>query len=265
MSSRTSESEAIDILMYHSISAEPGPTSIRPDVFRRQLATLRRAGYESVSLTRVPEWQREPKSLPARSVVITFDDGFQDFADAAFPILQQFGYSATVFLPTGRMGQSEDWYGANAAARPLMSWQTVKELAAAGIEFGGHSVTHADLTALDASTLKREIDESMQTLGSELGQPAQTFAPPYGRSNARVRAALANVSRVSVGTKLGRMRRNSDLHDCPRLEMFYFQQPLVWRAYLERRADWYITARRAARGLRALVHHRSLSRAWEVT
>jgi peptidoglycan/xylan/chitin deacetylase (PgdA/CDA1 family) len=254
MWSRTKDSgHGIDVLMYHSISSEAGPTSISARVFSTQIELLRKAGYTSVSLTRLPEWQADPSCLPHRSVVITFDDGFQDFSDVAFPILQRNGFTATVFVPTGRLGSPENWYGANAQPRPLMDWSTVIELSKAGIEFGGHSVTHADLSALAEPELREEIATSQADLASRLGMPTQTFAPPYGRTSARVRRELARHSRVSVGTQLGRMTPKSDIHDCPRIEMFYFQNPVMWRSYLERRADWYLLARRAARHIRSLA------------
>lgn len=246
MSSKTSPAE-IDVLMYHSISREPGPTSIAPEKFRGQMRALHECGFHCASLATVDDWYRAKSTLPERTVVLTFDDGFADFEEAAFPVLQEYGFSATVFLPTGRMGGVEDWYGANASPRRLMTWEQVQALAAHGIEFGGHSVTHADLARLEPRELEREIRQSQDTIAEKLGRPTRTFAPPYGSTNAAVQAELSRWSRVSVGTSLGRADRRSEIQDLPRIEMYYFSQPWLWRTYLRRRGDWYLRARQAAR------------------
>ena len=251
MSSRIDEhGEGIDVLMYHSISNASGPTSIPVEVFRAQIETLRSAGYETAPLSSLAAWQRGEGTLPRRAVMITFDDGFQDFADVAFPILHAHGFTATVFLPTGRLGGMEDWDGANAPPRRLMSWSAVRELAHQGIAFGGHSVTHTDLTTLAPDRLRDEIKGSQDEIAQHLGQAVDTFAPPYGRLNDRVRVELTRWASVSVGTRLDRANRSSDLTDVPRIEMHYFRSLRLWRTYLGGRASGYLRARRLGRSLR---------------
>jgi len=244
---------SVDILMYHSIASDPGPTSIPVDVFREHVEALVESGKRVVPLVSLAAWQRGELSLPERAVVITFDDGFQDFADAAFPILKKYALAASVFLPTGCLGGSESWVGSNSPPRKLMSWGTVADLAREGVDFGGHSVTHADLTALPPERLRDEIKRSQDEIGERLGRPTETFAPPYGRSDARVRAELSRFSRVSVGTGLDRARRDADLTDVPRIEMHYFRRPALFRAYLAGRADWYLGARKLGRRARAFA------------
>jgi peptidoglycan/xylan/chitin deacetylase (PgdA/CDA1 family) len=236
--------------MYHSISDAAGPTSIPAPVFARQIETLREAGYVTAPLASLAAWQRGALDVPRRAVMITFDDGFLDFADVAFPILRAHGFTATVFLPTGRLGEHEDWAGAQAPPRRLMSWSAVRDLAREGIGFGGHSVTHADLTTLAPERLRDEIKGSQDEIAQHLGGPVDTFAPPYGRLNERVRVELARWARVSVGTRLDRASRRSDLTDVPRIEMHYFRNPRLWQAYLGGRAEGYLRARRVGRRLR---------------
>jgi peptidoglycan/xylan/chitin deacetylase (PgdA/CDA1 family) len=245
--------ERVEVLMYHSIAPDPGPTSIPVDVFRSQIQALRDSGYQAISLSELPRWQRHETELPRRTVMITFDDGFADFADAAFPILREHQMVATVFLPTACMGKKESWIGANVPPRPLMSWDTVLDLARQGIEFGGHSVTHADLTVLPAEKMREEIERSQAELAERLGHPVDTFAPPYGRSNPRVRAELRKWCRVAVGTELGPAFRGSDTTDVPRLEMHYFRNPRVFRRYLEGRGDLYLAGRKALRRVRTFL------------
>lgn len=262
MSSRTSDAggPSVNILTYHSISGGAGPTSIPASTFARQMELLVETGCNVVSLGTLPKYQRGELELPARAVMLTFDDGFADFADTAFPILRRLGLAATVFLPTGCLGDRESWFGADDPPRPLMSWSAVVDLAKEGVEFGGHSVTHADLTTLPPEKLREEIGRSQQDIEDKLGKPTATFAPPYGRSNSRVREVLARYSEVSVGTELGRAGRYADLTDAPRIEMHYFRRPSLFRAYLEGRGEWYLSARKAARRVRSALLARRRTR-----
>ena len=243
----------IDVLMYHSISDESGPTSISPELFRAQILALKRNDYSVVSLTRLSGWSRGAEQLPERSVVLSFDDGFADFAHTAFPVLQEQGYTATIFLPTGRIGGFEAWEGMNRTPRRLLDWSEVEGLAKAGIEFGGHTVSHVDLTRLAPAELEREIRQSQEDIAARLHMPTRTFAPPYGRINGNVLREISKWAEVSVSTRLDRAAPGTDIANLPRLEMFYFRKPVIWNAYLKRRADLYLKARQIARGTRALL------------
>lgn len=243
----------VNVLMYHSISDAPGPTSMPAETFRAQMETLAACGYRAVSLAAFAAWHAGRADLPPRPVVITFDDGFADFAERALPVLRARGWGATVFLPTGRLGECEDWAGAPAPPRRLLSWEQVADLAAQGVDFGGHSVTHADLTALPPGEREREIRQCRDDIAQRLNAAPVAFAPPYGRSNGAVREEIRRWYGVSVGTRLERAGRRCDLFDVPRIEMHYFRDLARWRAHLEGRADWYLEARRAARGARRLA------------
>ena len=94
----------MNVLTYHSISNSAGPTSISPDIFRQQIETLAECGYRAVSLTEFKGWCEGKVEAPTPSVVITFDDGFLAFAERAFPVLRSNNYTATVFIPSGRLG-----------------------------------------------------------------------------------------------------------------------------------------------------------------
>jgi peptidoglycan/xylan/chitin deacetylase (PgdA/CDA1 family) len=248
---------AVNVLMYHSISDADGPTSIDAPTFRGQMAKLAERGYRVISLTEFMAWHASEKDLPARTAVITFDDGFADFAECAAPELVARGWPATVFLPTGRLGGHEDWYGADAPARPLMTWEQVEVLARQGIDFGGHSVSHADLTKLDSQGQDREVRESFDVLKHRLGRVPVSFAPPYGHANAAVRATIGKWFRVSVGTRLQRATRACNILDVPRIEMHYFRDLARWDAYLDGRAELYFESRRALRRVRQIaVEHR---------
>jgi len=213
-------------------------------------------GYVSVPLHDLTARHEGRAKLPPRAVIITFDDGFAGFAEHAVPVLLAHDWSATAFLPTGRLGGNEDWYGADEPARPLMSWKQIEDLAARGIDFGGHSVSHADLTKLDTAELEREVHRPLEDIERHLGWTPAGFAPPYGHSSRTVRAMIGKWFRVSVGTRLQRMTRDCDLLDVPRIEMHYFRDLERWGAYLDGRAECYFETRRALRLRQIAVEHR---------
>ena len=239
----------IDILMYHSISDAGGPTSIAPTLFAAQMQALAASGLPVVSLDALAD----PGGLAARSVVITFDDGFTDFDQVAWPILRDYDFRPIVYLPSGCIGGVENWVGCNTPARPLMGWNRVETLASEGVEFGAHSITHPDLAALDHDSLEHEVARSGHDISARLGQPIRHFAPPYGSSSDAVRQCTARHYATSVGTRLGVANPSSDIHDLPRLEMFYYTDIARWQAHLAGRGAAYLTARRSLRVVRQMA------------
>jgi len=237
------------VLMYHSVSSEPGPTSIAPETFSMQVEVLAELGIRSMTTQDFLDWRRGYTAGAARRVLITFDDGYADFASTAFPILSKHGLSGVVFVPSGKLGGREDWPGANSSPRPLMSWSTVAQLAHAGVEFGGHGVTHVDLTQLAPDQRRYEIDRCAQELAERTGRRPLSFAPPYGHVNSAVRADVARTYAVAFGTRLDRVRPTCDLFDVPRIEMHYFRKALHWRDFVQGENSYFRT-RRALRGVR---------------
>jgi peptidoglycan/xylan/chitin deacetylase (PgdA/CDA1 family) len=245
----------INILMYHSISDGPGPTCIPPHVFREQMAALDACGYCAISLADLAAWIHGERELAERAVVITFDDGFDDFASVAFPELQARGWTATIFLPTGMIGGTDDWqaHASSSPARPLMTWKTVAELACLGMDFGGHGVSHTDLTSLAPAAAREEIVTCKRMIEESTGCPVTCFAPPYGKTNPAVRAEVSQHYLAAVGTTMARVHRTSDVYDLPRIEMWYFRHERRWRAYLEGGARGYFVVRKSLRKVRALA------------
>ena len=237
----------LDILMYHAIDDAPAPTSIAPETFAAQMAALAASGVPVIAMDAVAAHLAGDRG-PA--VAITFDDGFKDFAEVAWPILASHGFPALVYLPTERIGGSEDWPGGHRPPRRLMDWDTVRRLADEGVQFGNHSATHADLSQLDAAAVARELDHASDSIAYETGTEPRHAAPPYGRSTPAVRRLIAERFETSVGTELGSARPGADLHDLPRLEMLYFTSMARWRDQLYGRGGAYLALRRAARGLR---------------
>lgn len=243
----------IPILMYHSISMESGPTSIAPAIFEAQMRAIAVAGWNVAPLSAYSNWRLKGGSLPPRTLVITFDDAYQDFAESAFPVLDRYNFPATVFVPTGLVGGLATWDGSPKGSKSIMSWDTIRALAAKGIAFAPHSRTHAHLTKLEGSELRAEIAGSGQDLQRVLGTPALHFAPPYGETGPEADAVIEANYEISVGVNLGIANRKSPVHALPRLEMLYYRDPERWTSFLSGTGAAYLAARQCARAFRRLL------------
>jgi peptidoglycan/xylan/chitin deacetylase (PgdA/CDA1 family) len=184
------------VLCYHAVSARwRSALAVTPDALRRQLERVLDRGYEATTFTRAVH---DPPA--ARTVAVTFDDGFRSVRDVALPVLESLGVRATVFVPTALVGGSEPlaWPGLEHAAdesdrgelHPL-GWQDVAHLAALGWEIGSHTRTHPRLPELDDRALTAELRGSRDDCAAALGRECDAVAYPYGVLDARVVAAAA--------------------------------------------------------------------------
>ena len=252
------EHASVPVLTFHSISADSGPTSIPLETFQMQMDVLAEGGFAPMTCEEFLDWHRGAPGA-GRRVLITFDDGFADFASAAHPVLRERGFAAMVFVPTGKLDYREDWHGANSAPRRLLAWSTVRELAAAGVEFGGHGVAHADLTRVPPPVRRHEIERSARELEQELGRPVRAFAAPYGHVNRDVLADVARTYEIAFGARFRRALPARDPYDVPRIEMHCFRSPRRWRDFIDG-ANGYFRAQGVLRAL-GLATNGALERA----
>lgn len=194
----------VPMLMLHGV-CEPATEcerewNIDPGRFRRFAGWLAERNYRSVSPV---AWVDGPKS--PSSVVLTFDDAFEDFYSHAYPILEHFGQTATVFVVWDRIGQTNLWDGhLHVRQRRLMTAGQIREMHRLGITIGSHSLTHACLPDLSTKELRREVAESKLRLEDLLGAEVSSFAYPGGRVDPRVRAAVAEAGyRVAMAVGQG--------------------------------------------------------------
>jgi len=176
------------ILMYHSISENPhDPYAVSPSEFNRQMLSLQKVHV--ISLGEGLEYLKDKKSL--RNIwVITFDDGLLDFYTTALPILQEFGYPVTMFIPTGLVGKSAIWDSYD-KTKPLMTWRQMEECQQWNVTFASHTVNHVRLTECSDSTLIYELQTSMYMLQNKLEKVVSALAYPGGYHDARIRQATS--------------------------------------------------------------------------
>jgi peptidoglycan/xylan/chitin deacetylase (PgdA/CDA1 family) len=183
------------ILMYHAVARSTEATGwyvVPARRFARQMAWLALRRYRVLSLGDLLQYRHRFELPPARSVVITFDDGYTDNYEVAHPILSARGFRATFFLVSGCIGGRNDWdHRGELAGRPIMSWEAARELAGAGMEIGAHTRWHSVLPELSPTERRDEVSGSRHDLESGLGQPVRTFAYPFGRLDEATMAAVA--------------------------------------------------------------------------
>lgn len=194
------------IFVYHQITEldaqrDPYRISVTPQAFAMQMEYLATEGYTAVTLAEAVDAMRAGKALAPKTVVITFDDGYKDNYDEAFPILKRYHFPATIFLVADRIGDNAVWDAQYGTPLPLMTWDNAREMHAAGIEFGSHTATHQRLEDLAPQDAEKEICDSKMTIEMQLGQPIHTFAYPYESFNQQIQDITAQCGyRAACGT-----------------------------------------------------------------
>ncbi len=175
------------IAMYHSIADNPrDPHAISPLAFKRQMQAMQKERV--VSLEEALRLLHQPQSLK-NFRVITFDDALSDFYTTALPILRDFGYPVTLFVPTGLVGKNAIWDSYD-KSKPLMRWDELEKCQQWRVSFGSHTVNHPRLVDCSESTLSDELQASYLTLSARLERVLPALAYPGGYHDSRIRAAV---------------------------------------------------------------------------
>jgi peptidoglycan/xylan/chitin deacetylase (PgdA/CDA1 family) len=200
------------------------------------------------------------RSLPARPIVLTFDDGFRNLLDHALPALKKWGFRATVFAVAGYLGKKNDWPSqpTGIPRYPLLCGAELGMLARDGIEIGAHTVTHPYLTRLPAAEAKAELLESKRILEQVLGHHVTSFAYPYGALTSEILDNAREYFRAACGVEMLSAHRAGDYHRLPRIDAFYFRRPCLFTLLGTSAGRLYIRLRGLGRQVRALFMPREL-------
>ena len=247
-------SVSLPILTFHTLDDRPSVVSVSPNVFRRGMARLRRREYRTVSLLEVVNCLFQAVPFPDRSFVITFDDGYQSVYEEAFPVLQRYGMSATVFLTVGDTGMAGlDDRLPSLGGRSMLSWRQIRDMHRAGIAFGAHTLTHPDLSRLRCDQVEAEVCKSKGIIEDALSAPVACFAYPYGRYDPRSREIVRRHFVCACSDKLGLITAGSDPFTLERVDAYYLRTDGLFAVMLTRLFPWYIQARSLPRGFRRAV------------
>jgi peptidoglycan/xylan/chitin deacetylase (PgdA/CDA1 family) len=175
--------KGLPVLMYHKIGHAPKNSKFKklwvtPEKFVRQLDYLKKHNYTSISFSDL----KNPKSLPKKPVLITFDDGYTDNYKIAYPLLKKRNIKANIFLVYEAIGQYNHWHNPDEEHwLPMMTFEQIKQLQKEGlVQFGAHTLNHPNLTGIDLETARCEIEECKHRLEQKLGVEITAFAYPYG-------------------------------------------------------------------------------------
>ena len=209
----------LPILMYHYVSPIPIGTdsyrrelTVEPEIFALHMQYLHDDSYSTVSLLDLHNALKFGIVLPNKPIILTFDDGYIDHYESAFPILKSYGLQATFFIITGHIDEGYPEH---------LNWEQIIEMAAAGMEIGSHSKHHLDLRNKGFDYLVYELLGSYQTLMSELGDPPLSFSYPSGfYDTAAIQVVRSIPYRIAVSTEPGDRHTLDDIFTVRRIRIY---------------------------------------------
>lgn len=241
---------AIPILMYHSISDGPEKrvhpyyrTNTAPKIFKEQMKYFFEHNYAVVTLKDLIN-PMGSADQPNKTVVITFDDGYRDFYANAYPVLSKYGFSATVFLPTGFIDEnSKNLKGIKNTEH--LSWKEVRELNSNNMDFGSHTVNHPKLAFLSEEKLEYELSYSKKTIEDKLGEAVSSFSYPFAfpEENNLFKNKLVDILKKceyknGVSTRIGTSSKTDELFFMRRLPINSCDDNNFMSAKLEGSYNW---------------------------
>jgi peptidoglycan/xylan/chitin deacetylase (PgdA/CDA1 family) len=225
--------------------------SFAPRLFKLGLAKLKEHGYHTIDLMEAVGMARRREEFPDRSFVITFDDGYQNAYSAAFPVLQESGMSATVFVTVGETLTSGSTRLPSQSGRDMLSWNEIREMHASGsIRFGAHTLTHPDLTTMPAERVEAEVRDSKSIIEDALSAPVVSFAYPFGRYDARSREIASRHFECACSDRLGLITAKSDAFALERVDAYYLRTERLFDILLTNSFSPYIWARSVPRRIK---------------
>lgn len=204
------------ILQYHFFGDEhPASTTVSMDVFRRHLQIIRETGCSVWPLGKIVEYLEKGKELPDMCVAISIDDAYRSVYNRALPVLEEFGYPAALFIPTGAVDEGLAGY---------MSWDQIRDAMKRGIEPASHGHRHIYmLRRLEGESekewerrIKKDIMLSLRRMKEELNTEVELFAYPYGEYSSGLKKIVAGLGLTAFGQQSGPAGTGSDFTALPR-------------------------------------------------
>ena len=221
------------VLCYHAVSERwPAPLSVTPQAFEFQIRLLAERGYKGATFTEAAH-----RTDNSKVAAITFDDGFLSVYEHARPILDRYGFPATVFVPTRFMDQDaplawpgiDEWLGGpHEAELRGMSAGQLRSLIEAGWEIGSHTLTHPHLTALGDEELREQLVTSRRECAELTGADCTSIAFPYGDADERVIGEAQAAGYEAAAMLAATLERESQF-TCPRVGVYYVDGSWAYR------------------------------------
>jgi peptidoglycan/xylan/chitin deacetylase (PgdA/CDA1 family) len=184
---------AVPILLYHSVSDDPpdwiAPFTVTPSTFARHLDLVADSGRPVLNVSQFVDWTRHAGPFDPAPVVVSFDDGFADFASHALPALRARGVPSTLYVTTGALRDSPA-PGSRLPDAEMLAFSQLGELEDAGVELGCHGHTHVQLDTVGERHVVDDVERSRDLIENELGHRVPTFAYAHGYSSPGVRRVV---------------------------------------------------------------------------
>ncbi|MFH1388269.1 MAG: polysaccharide deacetylase family protein [Patescibacteria group bacterium] len=204
--------KGISVLMYHSVAHNNVFFTVKPEMFEKQMRYLKNRDYNVIKLSDLVNLLESNEELPKKTVVLTFDDGFEDNYTNVFPILKKYNFPATIFLITGLVNREMN----NSQNIPLriLNWKQIQEMHQSGlIDFQPHTVNHQEINKEEIINSKKEIEE-------RLNKKCEFFAYPRGVYNNEIIGILKNNGfKASRTVENGKINKGDDLFKLKRISI----------------------------------------------
>ncbi len=207
-----SKPSGIPVLNYHQINdVDENLLTVSTSEFETQMAWLEENGYQTITVSELLDFLDGKGSLPERPVLITFDDGYIDNYQCAFPILKKHNMKACIFLISEYVSLYPNY----------LTWEQLAEMQSSGIEFGSHTVDHNVLTELSPNSVNHELADSKDLLEKRLKRRIEVLAYPCGFTNEYIKSRVnASGYRAAFTVNLGNVHTGDDLYALNRVPIF---------------------------------------------
>lgn len=213
------------IIQYHKIDVPAPDALVRGgytprERFAKQMRYLKKQGVHFYSASELIEYYRERGSFPTRGLTITFDDGWRDNYNHAFPILRELEIKATIFLVPSCIGQTSAKAQADGeGGRAHLLREEILEMSQQGIEFGSHSLNHRLLDQISLPEIKCEVEESKRQIETLVQKPCKVFAYPAGRFSEAAKRVIADAGHIAAFSTTYGPTDQLDLYALNRVEI----------------------------------------------
>ena len=221
----------IVVLNYHKVDYSFNSLAIPPEDFERQMEFLEQQGYHTISPDELYDGLTGKAELPPNPVLITFDDGYLDNYENAYPILKKHNMKATIFVVPGFTNVNKNY----------LTWDHMLEMEQNGITIESHTLNHRALEGLTDEQIRAELGDSKQRLEERLGHPVEYLAYPTGTYNLHIASLAKEVGyRAAFTVKYGNVDLGSNVYALERVPVFRtehtmrdFYERLQYRPLLE--------------------------------
>ena len=197
--------------MYHNIGYEQSSHFVSPENFAKQMEFLKNKGYQVITLDELVEGIKNKKRFKRNELVITFDDGYKENFEYAYPILKKFGFPAIIFLVSDYMGNE----------KRFLNWNQIRIMSKGGISFGGHTKTHCYLgLEKNDQVIWEQVGDCKKSIEQEIGVPVKYFCYPTGGFNEKVKEIVKEAGyKGACTTNRGFVSLNSDVYELKRVKI----------------------------------------------